>query len=170
MPRSTLSAGPRWFGSLLVFFTILLAAPPLSAAEEGTFTGTWIASGTRQIQPFAKDREVFTFQVKGHVNLTDELGAVADFWSECSGLYDAATGGTTRCAWRGMEGQKVYIVMNSQPLKEGGKVTADIVGGTGKLEGITGTFTFTWSSVFINEDTQTITGHAKDISGSYRVP
>jgi hypothetical protein len=151
--------------AILVFFT----APGL-AADEGTFTGTWIASGTRQIQDFAQGREVFTFHVKGHVNLQDNLGEVADFWSECAGLWDAEIGSTTRCVWRGLEGQKVFIALDGQPLEEGVKVTGEIVGGTGRLEGITGRFTFTWTSVFINEDTDTLTGHTENISGSYRIP
>jgi hypothetical protein len=95
---------------------------------------------------------------------------VADFWSECSGLWDAQTGSTARCVWRGLEGQKVFIVMDGQPLEEGVQVTGEIIGGTGKLEGIQGAFTFTWTSVFINEDTDTLTGHTENISGTYRLP
>ena len=39
---------------------------------------------------------MFTYSVKGHVNLKNGLGGVADFWSECSGLWDAKTGSTAR--------------------------------------------------------------------------
>lgn len=155
---------------LLFTLTIFMPVSLAAAAEDGTFTGTWIASGERQVQEFAEDREVFTFRVKGHLNLKDNLGEVADFWSDCSGLWDAETGGVTRCVWRGMEGQKVFVAMDGQPLAEGVQVAGNIIGGTGKMEGIEGSFTFTWSSVFINEDTDTLTGHTENISGTYRIP
>ena len=80
------------------------------------------------------------------------------------------TGSTARCAWRGLEGQKVFIVMDGQPLEEGVLVNGEIIGGTEELAGITGAFTFTWTSVFINEDTDTLTGHTENISGTYRLP
>jgi hypothetical protein len=158
---------------LIILFVILMLcmpAVPSGAAQEGTFSGSWIATGTRQLQEFAEGREVFTFQVKGHVNLIDNLGEVTDFWSQCTGLWDAATGSTTRCVWRGMEGQKIFITLDGQPLEEGVQVRGEIIGGTGKLKGITGAFTFTWSSVFINPDTDTLTGHTENISGTYRIP
>lgn len=155
---------------LLITVTLFGPLSFAAAAEEGTFTGTWIASGTRQIQDFAEGREVFTFHVKGHVNLRDNLGEVADFWSECSGLWDAETGNSARCVWRGLEGQKIYIVMDGQPLEEGVQITGQVVGGTGKLEGIEGTFSFTWTSIFINADTDTLTGHTENLSGTYRIP
>ena len=170
MSMHGLQLGFLKFIILLAVLTVVMPTPFLAAAEDGTFTGTWIASGERQVQDFAEGREVFTYRVKGHLNLKDSLGGVADFWSECSGLWDAKTGSTARCAWRGLDGQKVFIVMDGQPLKEGVQVTGEIIGGTGKLEGITGAFTFTWTSVFINEDTDTLTGHTENISGTYRLP
>ena len=169
MSRHGLQLGILKFAILLAVVTVVMPTPLLAAAENGTFTGTWIASGERQVQDFAESREVFTYRVKGHVNLKDNLGEVADFWSTCSGLWDATTGSTARCVWRGLEGQKVFV-MDGQPLKEGVQVTGEIIGGTGKLEGIQGSFTFTWTSVFINEDTDTLTGHTENISGTYRIP
>jgi len=170
MPRRTLKSWLVKLVSLLIAVTAFWPAPYAAAAEEGTFSGTWIASGAREIQDFAEGREVFTFHVEGHVNLRDNLGGVADFWSECSGLWDAAVGSTTRCVWRGLEGQKVFIVLDGQPLAEGLQVSGQIVGGTGKLAGVEGAFTFTWTSVFINGDTDTLTGHTENIAGTYRIP
>lgn len=170
MSRYGLRVKGRHYGVLLLAFTVFMTPSFAAAAEEGTFTGTWIASGTRQIQDFAEGRAVFTYSVKGHVNLKNGLGDVADFWSECSGLWDAETGSTARCAWRGLEGQKVFIAMDGQPLEEGVLVSGEIIGGTEELEGITGSLTFTWTSVFINEDTDTLTGHTENISGTYRLP
>ena len=170
MPRRGFVSG-LWLCVFFLVFAIMVAqVPNTSAAEEGAFTGTWIASGERQLQDFMEGRQVFTFHVKGHVNLKDQLGDVADFWSECSGLWDARTGSTARCVWRSMDGPKVFIVMNGQLLEEGLQVTGEIVGGTDRLSGIAGSFTFTWTSVFVNEDTDTLTGHTENIAGTYRMP
>lgn len=170
MPRRGFVSGSWPFVFFFILVTMVAQAPNAPAAEEGTFTGTWIASGERQLQDFMEGRPVFTFHVKGHVNLKDHLGDVADFWSDCSGLWDAQTGSTARCVWRSMDGQKVFIVMNGQLLDEGLQVTGEIVGGTGKLAGIEGVFTFSWTSVFVNEDTDTLTGHTENIAGTYRMP
>lgn len=170
MPTRGFVPGSWLFVFFFIFVTMVAQVPNPSAAEEGTFTGTWIASGERQLQDFMEGRQVFTFHVKGHVNLKGHLGGVADFWSECSGLWDAAVGSTTRCVWRGLEGQKAFIVMDGQPLEEGGRVNGQIVGGTGKLAGVEGSFTFTWTAVFVNADTDTLTGHTENITGTYRMP
>ncbi|MBL0713666.1 MAG: hypothetical protein JJV98_08185 [Desulfosarcina sp.] len=147
-----------------------LPAPAASAAEEGTFRGTWIASGTKEPIDFAPGRDIFTYHVTGLVNLGEGLGEVTDYWSECVGLWDSQTGSTGRCVWRGLKGQKVYIALSGRLLEEGVKVTGEVVGGSGHLEGVQGTFTFTWSSVFINKDTGTLTAHSEDLAGSYRIP
>jgi len=170
MSRYSLPSGFLTSVILLATIAMVMPTPFLAAAENGTFTGTWIASGKRQAQDFAEGRDVFTYRVEGHLNLKDGLGEVVDLWSECSGLWDAKTGSMTRCVWRGMEGQKAFIVMERQSLDEGARVTGEIIGGTGKLSGITGVFTFTWSSMFFNDEYNTLTGHAKDISGTYQIP
>ena len=170
MSRYGLRVKGRHYGVLLLAFTVFMTPSFAAAAEEGTFTGTGLPAANGSHRIFAEGRAVFTYSVKGHVNLKNGLGKVADFWSECSGLWDADTGSTARCAWRGLEGQKVFIVMDGQPLEEGVLVNGEIIGGTEELEGITGSFTFTWTSVFINEDTDTLTGHTENISGTYRLP
>ena len=159
---------------MTVFFTVLTLAtgpvPVAVAQQSGTFSGTWIASGQRQTFEFVEGREVGTFKLKGHVNLQDDVGAVKDYWAECVGLSDSVAGSSARCVWRSMEGEKAYIVLSGQPLKKRVKVSGDFVGGTGSLRGIEGSFTFTWSSVFVNEDQGIFTGHTKDLKGSYKIP
>jgi hypothetical protein len=170
MPRNYgLSQAPKY---VLLFFALTLWFSTFSpaAAEEGTFTGTWVATGERQLQDFMAGRRVFTFRLHGHMNLKTPLGQESDYWTECSGLWDAATGADARCVWRGQEGQNVFVVLNGQPLETGVQVSGQIIGGTGRLEGIEGAFTFTWTSVFINKDTASLTGHTKNIAGTYRIP
>ncbi len=163
-----------WRGNRLAIavltLLLLLPVPYTRAAEEGTFTGTWIASGQRQVLDFVPDREVFTFKLQGHVNLTNNLGKVADFWSECTGLWDSETGSEGRCAWRSPKGEKAFIVLRGRLMEEGIQVTAEVVGGTGSLQDVEGIFTFTWTSVFRDPDTGSLTAHTENIEGSYRIP
>jgi hypothetical protein len=163
---------PVWFGVLIVIFIVASTVPVQMVAAEraGTFAGTWIASGQRQTFDFVEGRVVGTFRLTGHVNLKGNLGEIEDYWAECVGLSDSATGGSARCVWRSMEGDKAYIVLTGQPLEKRDKVTGEFVGGTGSLRGIAGTFTFTWSSVFTSKNQGIFTGQTKDLKGSYKIP
>ena len=152
----------------MVFFNV---ANEASADQEGTFSGTWTASGQWQPLDFEAGREVFTFKLSGHVNLKNEAGEFRDFWSDCVGLWDSQTGGTARCVWRDPDGEKeAYIVLDGQLVKEDVKVTGQLVGGTGTLKGLTGTMSFTWSSIYRNKTDRILTGYTKDLNGSYRIP
>ena len=155
---------------ILVFVTLFILSQEASAERAGSFTGTWIASGQRQTLDFVEGREVGTFGLTGHVNLQDDVGQVKDYWAECIGLSDSLAGSSVRCTWRSLEGDKAYIELVGQPLKESVRVTGKFVGGTGSLQGLQGTFTFTWSSVFINKNQGIFTGQTKDLKGTYSLP
>ena len=151
-------------------FTVLLPVQEASAEQASAFTGSWVASGKRQPFEFVTGRVVGTFKLAGNVSLKDEFDGIEDFWAECIGLSDSVAGSSVRCVWRSLKGDKAYSVLSGQPLKEGVQVTGEFVGGTGSLTGVTGTFTFTWTSTFIDEDQGMFTGHTRDLSGSYRIP
>ena len=151
-------------------FTVVLGVQAASAEQAGNFTGGWVASGKRQPFDFVEGRDVGTFNLAGNVSLKDDIGEIEDFWAECVGLSDSKAGSSVRCVWRSLKGAKAYSILSGQPLKEGVKVTGEFVGGTGSLKGITGNFTFTWTSTFIDKDQGIFTGHTQDISGSYRIP
>jgi hypothetical protein len=55
-------------------------------------------------------------------------------------------------------------------VEEGVQVNGEFVGGTGSLKGLTGSFTFTWTSTFIDPAQGMFTGHTEDLSGAYRIP
>lgn len=169
---------PDRIKTLLLFLAFIASAgiatfsPAREALAEqtGSFTGSWVASGKRQSFDFVEGREVGTFKLSGNVSLKDDFDGIADFWAECIGLSDSVSGGSVRCVWRSLKGEKVYSVLSSQPLEEGVRVTGDFVGGTGSLKGVSGTFGFTWTSTFFDKDQDMFTGHTEDLSGSYRIP
>jgi len=160
---------------IVVCVVLLLTASPLAlshAAESGEFKGNWIANGTRTPFSFGDDRQVFTFKIAGHVSLQTSLARKKDYWSECVGLVDSVTGLTGRCVWKDLAGPEIYITVQSDRLQQGSLVTGTIVGGSGKLAGISGDLTFNWSSVIsLTEDgVVTVTGETRNLAGHYRIP
>ena len=158
--------------TIVVIFAVTVLLPTLQASAEqtGSFTGSWVASGKHQPFDFVEGRRVSTFNLAGNVSLKDDFSGIEDFWAECIGLSDSIGGSSVRCVWRSLKGEKAYSVLSGQPLKESVKVTGEFVGGTGSLKGLTGMFSFTWTSTFRDEDQGIFTGHTEDLSGSYRIP
>ena len=115
-------------------------------------------------------RQVGIFKLSGNVSLKDEFDEIEDFWAECVGLSDSVDGSSVRCVWRSLKGDKAFSVLRGQPLIEGVKVTGEFVGGTGRLKGVAGSFTFTWTSTFMNKAQGVFTGHTEDLSGQYQIP
>ena len=159
--------------TLLIVFAVgaLMLPCGLTAAERsGTFEGTLSASGERQTLDFIEGRSVFTFSLEGHVNLKNAVGETGDFWARWIGLWDTQTGGTIRCVWDNMHGEKIYVVLSGTQMKEGATLTGEFIGGTGEFKGIQGNFIFTWTTVSFNTGDAVVAGYAKDIKGSYRIP
>src|SRR5687768_16517275 len=154
-----------WAVMSVSILAVGLQARHVSAEQSGTFQGSWIASGKRHMLDYIANREVFTFAIEGNLNLEDHVGQVRDFWSTCIGLWDSQTGGTARCVWRSPQGNHIYSVLNGELLKEGVAVQGEFVGGTGQVEGIEGTFSLTWKSIFFNGDERVLTLHAQNVTG-----
>ncbi len=161
---------------ILLCGVLLLVTSPLTqshAAESGEFKGTMIANGTRTPFPFGDGRQVFTFRLGGHLSLQTPLGKKKDYWSECIGLADSTTGVVGRCTWKDLDGPEIYLTIQSDKLQQGSQVTGTIVGGSGKLSGISGDLSFNWSSVITQTDAEgivNVTGQTRNLAGRYQVP
>ncbi|MGW8161020.1 MAG: hypothetical protein ACWGN1_02110 [Desulfobulbales bacterium] len=150
----------------------LFYVPGCYAEKSGTFTGSWVANGTRDMLPFAENRQVALFRLAGHVNLNDTVGVDSDYWSECIGLADSETGSDIRCTWSSLDGYKIFLVLKAQKLALGSRVSGTIIGGTGAATGISGSLEFTWSSMSFQrvDKNNAIGGYAKALKGSYKLP
>lgn len=162
---------------LLVLFCCFQLVPVLvinsnADGKEGTFTGTWVANGSKETLPFGANREAFLFKLSGHVNLQDKVGSESDYWSQCIGLADTETGSTVRCSWADSAGTKIFLILKGEGLSRGSSVTGEIIGGTGAAEGISGRITFKWSSMATHSvnDNTSVGGYAKELSGTYKLP
>ncbi len=144
----------------------------IAAEKSGSFTGTWVANGTRDVLPFGDKRETALFKLSGHVNLNDQVGMEKDYWSKCIGLADTDSGSTIRCVWRSLDGQEIYLVLQSKQLATGTRVSGTIVGGTGSAHGIQGSLEFKWSTMSFleNNNSMEVGGYAKELKGSYQLP
>jgi len=142
------------------------------AAEDGTFAGTWVADGSKEVLALGSEREAALFKFSGHVNLTTKIGKEHSFWAECIGLADTETGSDIRCVWRSLSGEEIYLALKGMRMEKGSSITGSIIGGTGAARGITGTLRFTWSMAsFKQVDNEAgISGFSKDVSGTYKLP
>ena len=164
---------------LVLFFCFLAVSesmvPSILAAEDGTFTGTWVANGSKEVLALGSERETALFKLSGDVNLTHKIGRESNYWSECIGFADSEMGSDIRCVWRSLHGDEIYLTMKGTRLEKGSSITGSIIGGTGAAKGITGTLRFTWSMMSFdqvnNETGKTgISGFSKDVSGTYKLP
>lgn len=175
-----MGSGIRKFYVLLVLSFSCLAVSesmvsPVLAAGEGTFTGTCVANGSKEVLALGNDRETAIFKLSGDVNLSNKLGKESNYWSECIGLADSETGSDIRCVWRSLHGDEIYLTLKGTRLEQGSSITGSIIGGTGRAQGITGTLRFTWTMMsfdLLNDDTRRtgISGFSKDVSGTYKLP
>ncbi len=170
---------PRIFPPLVVLAVLHLfcfeqLAASSHAAEKNSFSGTWVANGSKEVLALGKARESSVFRLSGHVRLKSGIGDDKDFWARCIGLADSATDSSIRCVWRNLAGNEIYLTLKGSQVQEGSRVTGEIVGGTGKAQGIIGTLNFTWSTMLFGPSDKPneteIAGFSQDISGSYQIP
>lgn len=149
-----------------------LVATGVHGADQGTFSGSWVATGSLEQISFQEKREVALFKLSGHVNLQDAIGNQQDYWSECIGLSDSVSGSEVRCTWKGDADQEIYLILKGKRLARGSEVTGTIIGGTGTAAGITGNLSFIWSTMSVQhgQDNQELGGYAKELKGEYQLP
>ena len=151
---------------------LLIMVTTSMAEDSGPIAGTWSANGTKELLPFEDGREVSLFKVSGLVKLQDAVGSSKDYWSQCFGLTDSSTGAEARCTWKSLDGQKIFLTLHSKPFAEGSHVNGEIIGGTGAVEGITGSIQFDWETMTFQKGSKAtaVGGFSKDLTGTYQIP
>ena len=146
------------------------AAGPASGAgtsEWRTFTGNWIATGTRTTIPLGGDRRGSIANLEGTMLLSGADRPARGFRGEAIVFND--TGGTAegRAVWTDSDGSQIFSRFYGTGVANGKRITGTFIGGTGRFAGATGSFTFTWQFVIDTED-GAIQGQTSDISGRIR--
>ena len=146
------------------------AAAPASEAAPGewhTFTGNWIATGTRSTIPLGADRRASIADLEGTMLLSGNNRPARGFRGEAIVFNDTGAGAEGRGVWTDSDGSQIFSEFHGTGVARGKKIEGTFIGGTGRFTGATGSFTFTWQFVIDTEDGG-IQGQTSDLSGRIR--
>jgi len=109
---------------------------------------------------------ISTFE--GSLVLTGSKGVGVGFRSEAVLFNDTATGMIGRAVWTDEHGDQVFSELQGEGTSTNNKITGTFVGGTGRYQGATGTYAFSWRFVIEGED-GVVQGQSIGLSGRVRV-
>jgi hypothetical protein len=136
---------------VLAFITGALA--PQARGEEPApdgwrpFTATWTLQGQRTLLPTEDERPASIVHLTGPLTLTSGAGLGRGLLGEVIGFDDGAALLAGRALFTNEHGDRIFCVLDAEPIGTGRRATATIKGGTGRFAGLEGTFTFAWQYV-----------------------
>ena len=145
-------------------------ARPASTAAPGewhTFTGNWIATGTRSTIPLGTDRRGSIANLEGTMLLSGDNRPARGFLGEAIVFNDTGDSAEGRAVWTDADGSQIFSELHGTGLARAKKIEGTFIGGTGRFMGAAGSFTFTWQFVIDTEDGR-IQGQTSDLSGRVR--
>lgn len=144
-------------------------APASRAASDEwhTFTGNWIATGTRSTIPLGSERSASIADLEGTMLLSGASRPARGFRGEAIVFNDTGTGAEGRAVWTDSEGSQIFSELHGSGVAGGKKIEGTFIGGTGRFSGATGSFSFTWQFVIDTPDGG-IQGQTNDLSGRIR--
>ncbi len=166
----------RYLSCLALIMVLLIAgcdrqpSTPQPVAESGVlknFTGTWSATGTRQIMQLEPGNEAIVFKMSGSMLLAGKDRLNKGFKAEAIGFYDARSGLHGRSVWTDERGDKVFSELQAASGDAGNLIEGTFFGGTGRYATIHGGFTFKWKRLVHSED-RTMSGRSVDLKGWVR--
>ena len=173
IPRWRIGRGGRWFtlSALLALSACSPAPPPAASApaqgEWREFEGTWTAAGSRHVIRLGADRQASVASLSGTLLLSGASRPGVGFRAEAVVLNDSATGMVGRSVWTDERGEQVISELRGEGTATGNRITGNIVGGTGRYAGATGTYEFSWRFVLETED-GTTQGQSVGLKGRVR--
>jgi hypothetical protein len=144
--------------------------PALPAAAQGEwheFQGTWTAAGNRHVIRLGDDRQASVADLSGSLLLAGPSRPGVGFRAEAVVLNDSATGMVGRSVWTDERGDRVFSELRGEGTATGNRISGNIVGGTGRYAGATGTYEFSWRFVLETED-GTVQGQSVGLKGRVR--
>lgn len=142
-------------------------APRPAADAWQTFDGTFSVTGRRDTVPQENGSLAATVYLSGSLVISHGTGLRRGFRIEAVGFEDGAGAGMARAVWTDDQGDRVFSRMVGAPLQTGRRSMATITGGTGRYQGISGSYTFTWQYVMPGEQ-GVIQARTLALSGRYR--
>ena len=142
-------------------------SPPLQAIKPGEtkhFTGTWSATGTRQIMQLEPGNEAIIFKISGSMLLAGKERLNKGFKAEAIGFYDARSGLHGRSVWTDQRGDKVFSELRADSGGAGSVIEGTFFGGTGRYAAIHGDYTFKWKRL-VHTENRKMSGRSVDLKG-----
>jgi hypothetical protein len=165
----------------ILIATLLLlsgaASTPVEAAgraplkQSGSFAAQWSIAGTQQGLEFGPARSLSIYEHSGTITVVRSDGLVGNALSKCIGLGDTAKGDVSRCIWIDAAGEKIFSELTARTgaHSETGSGRGTFVGGTGRFEGITGSYEIDWVNV-PSLDPEKIEGRSLKMEGAWKLP
>ncbi len=159
--------------SVLVGLALSVAAcgpaplPPAPVAGPGEwreFEGSWNAAGSRRTIPLGADRRGSIIDLRGTMLLAGPGRPGAGFRAEVIALVDSETGLQGRGVWTDERGEQVFTALKGEGTAARNRISGEILGGTGRFAGATGSYEFSWQFVLEAED-GAIQGRAVGLKG-----
>ncbi|MGH9869594.1 MAG: hypothetical protein ACREAA_15685 [Candidatus Polarisedimenticolia bacterium] len=139
-------------------------------ARRGTFQAQWNVSGTVHVMEFVEGAMVAAGHLEGNILVEVDKGPFNDFRTECVVFSEEQKHGVGRCVWEGPLGDLAYVELKSSGMSAFGAVQGRFVGGTGKLEGLKGSFSFEWNYSLSGDKDATLNGYSIQMMGNYDLP
>jgi hypothetical protein len=163
--------------SLLLVAMILAGVGAVSPAQTGSasedsewheFSGTWTAAGSRKDIGLGSDRRASVADYSGSLMLYGRSRPALGFRAEAVVLNDTATGLVGRAVWTDDTDNHVYSELRGETAAAGNRIVGTFVGGSGRYQGATGTYEFSWRFLLENED-GIVQGQSLGLSGKVRL-
>ena len=167
-----------WHRSTLLLVVLMVAGvgaassaqadSALKDSEWHEFSGTWTATGSRQVIGLGSDRRASVADYSGSLMLYGTSRPALGFRAEAVVLNDSATGLIGRAVWTDDTDNHVYSELRDETTPAGNRIVGTFVGGSGRYKGATGTYEFSWRFLLEAED-GTVQGQSMGLSGKVRV-
>jgi hypothetical protein len=165
----------QWIALSIALLACVISAPsPTSAqgisagGEWREFRGTWTAVGKRQVIPLGADRRASIADFDGSLMLTGPSRPALGFRAEAIVLNDSVTGMVGRAVWTDERGDQVFSELRGETTATGNRLYGTFLGGSGRYEGATGSYEFSWRFLLEAED-GAVQGQSMDLKGQVRV-
>ena len=165
-----------WHAFVLAGTLVLAACGPApqtsdaipAGGEWREFQGTWTAAGSRRTMRLGSDRQASTADLNGSLMLSGPSRPAVGFRAEAIVLNDSATGMVGRAVWTDERGDQAYSELRGEGTATGNRIVGTFLGGTGRFDGVTGTYEFSWRFVLESED-GSVQGQSVGLKGRVRV-
>ena len=135
-------------------------------AEWHEFEGTLTAAGSRQLISLGGARQASIADYNGTLMLYGSSRPALGFGVKAIVLYDSATGLLGRAVWTDDTGNQVYSELRGD-AGSSDHILGTFVGGSGRYQGATGTYEFSWRFLLETED-GTVQAQSMGLHGKVR--